>query len=227
MEDDELIDRVVRRFVQDITLAEDALRPLKTVCQRGTVYPAGSNIPFHSPADHLGILSGWACRQRLLPDGRRQILSFYLPGDVLLAPVAGHWIDQTAIAALTQTGAIHFPGACRGGQEPMHDGVRQLLQKSGAVEASRLLEQVIRLGYKNASDRLMHLLFDFDRRLAAVGLSDHHGFCMPLKQSVLADALGLSVVHINRVLQKLRRDGSLEIDKTMVRLNMIPRYWSG
>ena len=183
---------------------------------RKTQHAPNAAIGFQAPDAYLYVQAGWACRYRLLPDGRRQILLFYLPGDVISAPVKRQWMDQTAIVALTKVAIARFGKAQI--DEASGGDIRRHLMDATSIEAVRLIEQIIRLGHAAASDRLMHLLFDFDRRLSVAGLSENHQFLMPLKQSVLADALGLSVVHVNRVIQRLRRENRVQIHKNRIAL---------
>jgi CRP-like cAMP-binding protein len=217
----EQFDCIARRFVFEAAVQANEAETFKNICRRTVRYETDVEISFPSSGDYLGLVSGWACRQCLLPDGGRQILSFFLPGDVLAPPIKGHWTDRTAIVALTPTKIARLQKPQRSTHAAADDDVRKSLERSTGAEAGRLAEQIIRLGYKRASDRVLSLLLDFDRRLAAVRLSQAHGFSMPLKQSVLADALGLSAVHVNRTLQQMRRDGILEINRKTVRLRRV------
>jgi CRP-like cAMP-binding protein len=79
-----------------------------------------------------------------------------------------------------------------------------------STEEARLLDHVVRLGRHTAYERVAHLLLELRERLAAAGLGDDRRFPLPVTQEVLADALGLSVVHINRILQQLRRERLIE-----------------
>jgi CRP-like cAMP-binding protein len=78
------------------------------------------------------------------------------------------------------------------------------------LENMRLLDHVVRLGRQTAYERVAHFLLEMQDRLAAVGMGDRQRFPLPLTQELLADALGLSIVHVNRTLQQLRRDNLIE-----------------
>jgi CRP-like cAMP-binding protein len=83
---------------------------------------------------------------------------------------------------------------------------------AGASEQeARLLDSLVRLGRQTAYERVAHLLLELHRRLSVVGLAYDQRFSMPLTQEVLSDALGLSVVHVNRILQQLRREHLIEL----------------
>ena len=84
-------------------------------------------------------------------------------------------------------------------------------------------EWIVNVGRRPALARLAHLLAEIGRRLETVGLSNGNQFDLPMTQIDMADALGLSAVHVNRVVQELRRDGLLELRKQSVSLRDLPR----
>ena len=169
------------------------------------------------------LLSGWACHQRLLGDGRRQIVRFLLPGDVvgsvlrtpMLAPQTALTLTPAVIAdarpllPAAEAGSTATPGLC------------SALQHIAYVEDVRMRDHVVRLGRQTAYERVVHLMLEFRSRLAAVGQVVDDGFAVPVTQEILADALGLSVVHINRTLQQIRRDRLFELRGGRVKLRQI------
>lgn len=158
------------------------------------------------------LLAGWAARVRLLPDGRRQFLNFLLPGD--LVGCCGHSrpLAVATVTALTDvTLATAPPGAGSA-------ALREAYAVSRAMEEAHLLAQVVRLGRLNAQDRIGDLLLELDERLRLAGLAGPDGFELPITQETLADALGLTSVHINRMLQLMRRDGGVVWRQGRVRL---------
>lgn len=156
------------------------------------------------------ILSGWACRQRTLSDGRRQIFSFLLPGDSVSIIGRKH-PEVCAVVALTpvETGdAQLLVEAADSGRAP---GLARALAALEPQEHTLLLDHMVRLGRQTAYERVAHLLLEFQGRLKVVGLGDDQRFPLPLTQELMGDALGLSIVHVNRTLQQLRRDRLLEL----------------
>ena len=141
------------------------------------------------------VLAGWVAESVVLEDGRRQIIGLRLPGDRLAAPGEG---VQTAFLTPGRTAVL--TGAQAGPE------LEALL---AAEELTRLRDLVVRLGRCSAHERAGHLLLELHERLLRVGLAEGEGFHLPLTQEVLADALGLSIVHVNRTLQQLRREGLL------------------
>lgn len=149
---------------------------------------------------------GWAIRSRTLPDGACQILDVVLPGDVvgLAAPlftIADHTVTSvTSVIAATVTGdqLIELFRA--------HPRLGAALCWHQAQEEAVVSEHLVNLGRRDAYRRLGHLFLELFWRLDAVGLVCDNAYDCPLSQPLLADALGLTAVHINRTLQRLRRD---------------------
>lgn len=164
-------------------------------------FGAGASLagPRGAPREAV-ILSGWACEMCLLPDGRRQVFSLFLPGDLVsIAHRPNH--DARSLVALTRLELVdtrHFIGA--EGRFGLDAG---LLNQTEA--ANRLFDQMLRLGQLTAQERLLHLFLELYERLDAVGLVKNDTYRLPLTQEVVADSLGLSIVHINRTLKQLRR----------------------
>jgi CRP-like cAMP-binding protein len=164
------------------------------------------------------ILEGWAARQRILSDGRRQIFSFVLPGDAigLCARPDGRALYGTvALTAVIVAPVAPLGAALKGGGSPALSHVAGAML---ALAESSMLKQIVRLGSQSAHERLANLLLEFYYRLEQVGLAEEGSFVLPFTQEVLSDALGLSVVHTNRTLQSLRREKLIETKGPMVTL---------
>ncbi|CAN5308822.1 Crp/Fnr family transcriptional regulator [soil metagenome] len=177
------------------------------------------------------ILQGWAARTRALPDGRRQIISFLIPGDVVsLRERAKGW-SATAVTALTPLDAVDIGQLCD--QSDGHGGRSALTKACAAGVASEeniLLDHVVRLGLQDAIERMAHLFLEFHARLTTVGLVDDGGFELPLTQEHLGEALGMSLVHVNRTLQRMRQSSLIELKRgrlvllQQTRLRRIAQY---
>jgi CRP-like cAMP-binding protein len=193
-------------------LSDAELELLRTLGERRERHGAGDEL---APEGGLSgkprfLISGWACRQRVLPDGRRQIFSFLLPGDgVALTRRLGPELSTVAaLTAIETVDAEPVLDAIQAGKAP---GLARALAAVEPLEQTQLFDHMVRLGRQTAYERVAHLLLELQRRLEIAGLGDNQRFPLPLTQEILADALGLSIVHVNRTLQQLRRERLIEL----------------
>lgn len=184
----------------------------------------------HAPRTEIGtgskpaaprlLVSGWACRQRILGDGRRQIIHFILPGDTigdLGEPSLPSDSNSVCLTAASSVDASSLVAAAASGQAA-HRGLKRAMHLLSLQEAALMSDHIVRLGRQTAYERMVHLMLEFHHRLQVAGLSTSDSFAMPLTQEILADSLGLSVVHVNRTLQQVRRDGLLEVRSGQVKI---------
>ncbi|MEH3036361.1 MAG: Crp/Fnr family transcriptional regulator [Sphingomonas adhaesiva] len=152
----------------------------------------------------LLLVRGWAARVRQLPDGRRQFLNFLVPGDVIGLSDVPRALSPATIIAVTDVMVATPPDASE-----LPD-VAAAYAIARALDEAHLLAQIVRLGRLNAQERIADLLLELHERLTLNGLARGNAFDVPLTQEVLADALGLTSVHVNRMVQQARRDGDLQ-----------------
>ncbi len=205
-------------------MSSDELDLLRDVAAGGRSFPAQTELCLEGRTQTPQVLlSGWACYQRLLGDGRRQIVSFVLPGDFVGSVFRNNLpAAQTALAltpVVTADARLLLPAAEAGSSSL--PGVAAALQHMAHAEDVRMRDHVVRLGRQTAYERVVHLMLEFRSRLGRVGQVVDDGFAVPITQEVLADALGLSVVHINRTLQQIRRDRLFELRSGQVKLRQI------
>lgn len=177
----------------------DAMAEARVVRARRDLVSEGREI-----TQPLLLLTGWAARVRLLPDGRRQFLSFVLPGDLIGACDHPRPLAVATITALSEVQVCPLPPAVA--RSPLHVAYAV----SRAFDEGYLLAQVTRLGRLNAQERIADLLLELHERLTLNGMTDGNAFDLPLTQETLADALGLTSVHVNRMLQQARREGDMQ-----------------
>jgi CRP-like cAMP-binding protein len=172
--------------------------------------PKGSSFALPGAAACL-ILEGWLVRSVMLPDGRRQILDFLVPGDVIgvppgkRAPSARQMINLTP--ARVATISVHQLEALQRQSSRLAFALLEALART----SDRLADQVLRLGRLGAYERTAHLLLELLVRLQRAGLATKVHYPLPVTQEELADALGLSSVHLNRVVRAMTREGLVEI----------------
>lgn len=166
------------------------------------------------------LVSGWAARLRWLADGRRQIVSLVLPGDGVGLCERPQPLALCALVALTPVELIDAATVANrnfAGEHRARD-LSIALAIASALDEAQLIDQVVRLGRQTALERVAHLLMELRFRLALVDLVEDETMPFPLTQEQLADATGLSAVHVNRTLQQLRRDGLIDLGQGRVRL---------
>jgi CRP-like cAMP-binding protein len=171
--------------------------------------PAESKIirPGQDSSELYTLYAGWAFRFKMLPDGRRQILNFLLPGDLLGLQAAMFEAAQHGIEALTDVELCLLPRHKVWelfGQMP---GLAFDLTWLGAREESHVDENLLSAGQRSAAERIAALIVILYKRADALALVKDRAFRFPLSQQHIADALGLSLVHTNKTLARLRRMG--------------------
>ncbi|WP_394647915.1 Crp/Fnr family transcriptional regulator [uncultured Sphingomonas sp.] len=191
-----------------LTALGEAMQEAHAVRLRRDIITEGREI-----TQALLLLSGWAARVRLLPDGRRQFLSFLLPGDLIGACDHPNALAVSTVVAMSDVMVCPLPSAAVG--TPLHIAYAI----SRAMDEGHLLAQITRLGRLNAQERIGDLLLELYERLTLSGSVSGNGFDLPLTQETLADALGLTSVHVNRMLQQARREGDLNWRVGHVRLS--------
>lgn len=172
------------------------------------------------------IVAGWAARQRVLPDGRRQIFGFLLPGDAVGLSDRPSAPALAGVVAVTAMETIDFEPAMEAVRSGADGGLLRAVSAIRVQEQQLLLDHMVRLGQQTAYERVGHFLLELQRRLQVAGLGDAQRFPLPLTQEILADALGLSIVHVNRILQQLRREGLLEL-RSGVAILLQPQVLAG
>ncbi len=150
------------------------------------------------------LVRGWAARVRQLPDGRRQFLNFLVPGDVIGLSDVPRALSTATVIAVTDVMVATPPEA-----SDLPD-LAVAYSLARALDEAQLLAQIVRLGRLNAQERIADLLLELYERLTQNGLARGNAFDVPLTQEILADALGLTSVHVNRMVQQARRDGDLQ-----------------
>ena len=155
------------------------------------------------------IVEGWAHSYKVLADGRRQIVAFLLPGDLCdpylyLLGETDHSIAAVSPLTIAQFSRDEFDVMT----SPRID---QALRWDRHVTAAIQREWITSIGQRGALERIAHLALEVFCRMEAVGLVDAGGCDFPLRQTEIADALGMTSVHTNRMLQILRKENLIEL----------------
>ena len=195
----------------EITALENATGSPRTYVARQDLIREGDE-----PGPVFVVLDGWACRYKILPTGTRQIMAFLMPGDacdlhVRLLAQMDHGI-QALTAAMVAT-------ISRGAMETMmdtHAGIARAMYTSQLVDEGIMRAWIVSMGRRSSTERVAHLICELYLRARNIGLTGEDEFALPLSQLVLADALGMTAVHINRVLKELRLAGAMALKRGSV-----------
>jgi CRP-like cAMP-binding protein len=162
------------------------------------------------------IREGFAARYKLLRNGKRQIVNFLLPGDVVGLPGSVFESAHCSVIAVTEMklqlcSLDAFVALCY--QRPKFGLALSWLAIHDAAIYS---EHVVNIGRRTPLERLAHLLLEIHSRLVTVGNAEEAAFELPFTQEMMSDALGLSVPHLNRTLARLRAEGMVVVNERRV-----------
>lgn len=160
-----------------------------------------------TPTESCLLLEGFLCRYKMLLDGGRQILAIHTAGDIPDLQSLQLKVMDHSVGTLTPCKVAFIAHAALHDITRAHPGIMALFWRDTLIDAAIFREWLTGVGRRSAHQRIAHLICEIHLRLKVVGLTDDNGFELPITQAELADALGLSTVHVNRVLQDLRRDG--------------------
>ena len=202
-------------------LSDEEEAAVRGACARDVRFPAHSDIAAEgdTPVFSIALLEGMLCRYKRLADGTRQIIAFH---------VAGDWPDLQSFFLPAMDHSLMTMNKCRVAQVPhaalsrlmdKHPRIARLLWRETLTDSAIFREWVVNLGARDAHSRAAHLFCELDCKLRVVGLADEGGFDLPATQADLADALGISTVHVNRILQQLRAEGVISADRGRITIH--------
>jgi CRP-like cAMP-binding protein len=201
------LSHLVRKLEQFVRLSPaDRAMLTRSAAERVRIFSPRVDIVREGdkPKDVHLILSGWACRYKQLEDGRRQIVSFFLPGDIcdlniFILREMDHSIGTITSVTIADLSRDFFDEISSG-----YPRIATAFWWESLVNSAIQREWTMSLGQRTASERMAHLLCEIFFRLRLAGLTRGEACDFPLTQADLADATGLSKVHVNRTLQELR-----------------------
>jgi len=172
--------------------------------------------------DVFVLCTGWAFRYYQLSDGRRQILRFLLPGD-LFSPIAVfEKAFHYSVKALTEVQVSGFSRSEISARCAVSSGVRWAIAKSCTADTHEATELLTALGQRSAEERIAFLLLHLTRRIAAVNVIREQRYPFPLRQQHIADAVGLTPVHVSRVFSLFRDRRLLALSEGMLTVFNLP-----
>lgn len=163
------------------------------------------------PGPVFVILKGWACRYKILPSGTRQIMAFLLPGDACDLHIGMLTEMDHNLQALTACEVALIAGDRMEMLLEDHPAVARAMYKSQLIDEGILRAWIVSMGRRNSVERVAHLMCELYLRSFAINGTDEVPF--PISQIVLADALGMTPVHVNRILKELRMAGAMTLKR--------------
>ena len=211
---------LIAKLSRVMTLSADDRTALQAMCRE--VRQVGVRRDIIRDGDrpdrvHL-ILKGWACRYKILKNGKRQITALLLPGDFCDLHVG--MLDQMdhSIASLSATTFAYVDRAQFDELTRTRPGILRALWWAALVDEGVLRSWIVSLGVRSARERVAHLICELLERMKNIDAVSDGQFNMPLTQPDLAEALGLTPIHINRVVRQLLSDKVLEIHRGEVKV---------
>lgn len=169
------------------------------------------------------IMEGMACRHKRLESGARQIMAYLVPGDLCDLEVALLTRMDHTITTLATCKVVRLAPETVADIVKHHPAIAQGLRISTLVDEATLREWLLNVGRRTATQKIAHLFCELYERLVVVGRVQHDSFGLPLTLSDLADTTGLSTVHVNRSMQKLRREELINLKDGDLTIRDLPR----
>jgi CRP-like cAMP-binding protein len=210
----------VARLNHSIALDAGDLAALARLLKRTVVVKKAKDIiveGYEYGVLHI-VQRGFAVRYKLLHSGKRQIVNVVMPGDIIGYPACFYEHAVFSVTALSDMSLHHVPLDAFADTCLERATVATALVWFAAREAAIYAEHIIDAGRREPLERLAHFLLETLTRLQAIGDATEDSFVMPLSQEGIADALGLSGPHVNRMLAELKRDGLIAMNGREVRI---------
>ncbi|MFC1458462.1 Crp/Fnr family transcriptional regulator [Microvirga arabica] len=203
-----MISRLIRRLERYDVLSDEEKQVLTSAIARFREVAADEDLVREGdrPTESIVLLDGFAARYKLLRNGRRQITALHVPGDFVdLHSYIQKKMDH-GVVAMTPCRIGLVPHATLRKITDQHLHLGRLLWLHTLIDAATHREWLVAMGRRPAFNQIAHLLCELFLRLQTVGLTQDMSFELPLTQAELGDVLGLSTVHVNRIVQQLRAE---------------------
>ncbi|MES2497610.1 MAG: Crp/Fnr family transcriptional regulator [Pseudomonadota bacterium] len=210
------------RFVQKLNglaeLTADDAHALESATANPRRYLARQDLirEGDEPGPMFVMVEGWACRYKILPSGTRQIMAFLMPGDACDLHIRLLAEMDHGIQSITTAMVATVPRATMEDIMNRHPNIARAMYSAQLVDEGIMRAWIVSMGRRSSTERVAHLICELYLRARTIGLTGEGEFALPLSQLVLADALGMSAVHINRVLKELRLVGAMALSRGSV-----------
>lgn len=215
-----MLERTIRKFERRASLDDSDRAALRALPFEKKQVEAGRYIAREGamPEASCLILKGFAFRHKLTDGGERQIVSFHIPGDFIDLEASLLKVADHNIQTLTRSEVAYIPSRAIIDLIETHPNVARAMWIDTLIDASIFREWVMNVGRRPAAQRIGHVLCEFARRLELAGLGATDGYQFPMTQEQLADATGLTPVHVNRTLKQLEAQDLIVRHKRFVEI---------
>jgi CRP-like cAMP-binding protein len=180
--------------------------------------PAGGHlIRDGDPTEYCCLLlTGFAYRHKITGEGARQIISIHMASEFVDLQNVFLDVSDHSVQTLTEAEVAFVPRTALADLALSSPAIGRALWMQTLIDASIFREWVVNVGRRDSRARVAHLLCEFSLRLDAAGLASNHHYELPMTQEQLADAVGLTSVHVNRVLKQLGEEGLINRNKRSI-----------
>jgi CRP-like cAMP-binding protein len=212
---------MIRKIESIFTLTDDERHALEKMPMQVMAIKADQDIVREGdrPSRSCLILSGFACTYKVTAQGKRQIVSFDLPGDIPDLQSLHLKVLDNSIGTITSCSVGFIPHEVLRDVCARYPRIASAFWRETLIDAAIFREWVMNVGRRETYNRMAHVLCELLVRLRAVGLANGYSCDLPITQGEFADAIGVTNVHVNRVIQQLRADGLIELNGD--RLNIL------
>lgn len=207
------------RFIDKLNglapLSTGEIAALTAVTANPRDYPARHDLIREGdrPGPVFVVLEGWACRYKILPNGARQVLAYLMPGDccdlhVGLLAEMDHSIQTITAARVATVDRVEMDRLM-----DRHRGIAKAMYLGQLIDEGTMRAWITSMGRRASIQRVAHLMCELYLRARNVGLTLEPRFALPLSQTMLADSLGMTAVHLNRVVKELRASGAMTLQR--------------
>ena len=159
------------------------------------------------------MLEGWACRYKILPTGTRQITAFLMAGDACDLNIWMLDVMDHGIQAITSAQLAIVPKPTMQALMAQHPNIARAMYTAQLIDEGVLRAWIVSMGRRTSIERVAHLMCELYLRAGTIGMLNIEPLAVPLSQLVLADALGMTPVHVNRILKSLRLTGAMAVKR--------------
>jgi CRP-like cAMP-binding protein len=209
---------MVRRLERRSPLAPADRETLLSLPHSIRRLPASGHVTRDGDApEHCALLlSGFAFRYKLTGEGARQIISLHIAAEFLDLQNSFLGISDTSVQTLTECDVALIPLAVIHDLALSNPAIGRAFWVDTLIDASIFREWVVNVGRRDSRARVAHILCEFSLRLEAAGMARDHRYELPMTQEQLADAVGLTSVHVNRVLRQLEEEGLIDRNRRAI-----------